>query len=451
MSKKKVAEKIPVIVRNNIVVLPQVPFDEDYEDFISAYLISAGYEVETQLIKRENKRSVLEIDIIFTTPLGEKRWIEVKSAGWSIDTLYAMAGKQKAYCPVNASLIYKDIVDDGKTEAAEKVAEQLDIELVGDTHSDLEEVSKKYPHLYSRDNEKAIPFLRLAFYIERALAKEISEERKLHKNIEAYEALSYFWRYCKHYSYFAKDASQRGLDLINVFSKYRNLTARIANMNCDGTLSNDTNIQIPENIFKRITYNCQERDVLYGSQLAELTCRLKIIRSVVDHILSPKIGSTRKTWLDRLPEQLLNLNLHHGVSLLKDNPFIGQYPHFWQVFIYLFGGFLIEEHKDEEYEILNKLTGIPLDKIDEALKVFDILFPTPSGWFVSNQYSGVYHLKHVPIPLMGIGAISRIQIFCKSKGLSTRTHYTNEYLRKDMKKWMLLTLKYIKSNARLEN
>lgn len=52
---------------------------------------------------------------------------------------------------------------------------------------------------------------------------------------------------------------------------------------------------------------------------------------------------------------------------------------------------------------------------------------------------------------MGIGAISRIQIFCKSKRLSTRTHYTNEYLRKDMKKWMLLTFKYIKSTERLEN
>lgn len=446
MAKNK-EEKIPVRVEGTIIRLPQKPFDEDYEDFIAAYLISAGYHTETQLIKRESERTVMEIDIISSDNNGNKRWFEIKSAGWSIGDLYEMAGK-KVYCDVHPAFVYKNEQD--KYDVAPIVAEKLGIELINDEKGNLEELQKKYPHLYNDANEWVIDYVRLALFIERCMAWEISENRKSHKGQEAYEALSYFWRYVKQYSYFEGDAATRGRKLIDTFDKYRNLTARMARMSEDGTMPAESDA-IPYDVFKRITYNCKQPDILYGAQLAELTCRLKILRSVVDHIVNDdkELKADVSLWIQRLPNAILNGKLHGGIHELRQHPYVKHYPHFWQVFIYVFGGFIVEDRKDEEFRIMSQLTGIPIEYIADALRAFEILFPTPGGWFVKDVYSNINHLKHVPASLRAPGVFARQNIFCVSKNIEFKAFYQNVYARKDMEKWLWLSFEYIKTRAEI--
>lgn len=446
MAKNK-EEKIPVRIKGNIIHLPEKPFDEDYEDFVAAYLISAGYHAETQLIKREKERTVMEIDIISSNIKGDKRWFEIKSAGWTTGDLYEMAGK-KIYCNVPPSFMYKKEQD--KDDVAPIVADKLGIELINDEKCDLKELRIRYPHLHNTTNEWAFNYIRLALYIERCMAAEIAENRKTHKGQEAYEALSYFWRYVKQYSYFESDAATRGRKLIETFDKYRNLTARIARMAEDGSIPAEADT-IPTHIFSRITYECKKPDILYGAQLAELTCRLKILRSIVDHIINDEKGLKEDVslWIQRLPDTILNGRLHGGIHELRRHPYVKHYPHFWQIFIYVFGGFIVEDRKNDEYKILSQLTGIPIEWIPAALNTFEILFPTPGGWFVTERYSNITHLKHMPASLRAPGVFARQYIFCVSNNISFADFYQNVYARKDMEKWLWLSFEYIKTKAQI--
>ena len=57
------------------------------------------------------------------------------------------------------------------------------------------------------------------------------------------------------------------------------------------------------------------------------------------------------------------------------------FPLFWQVFLWSWGGFLLTDCVDEQYEKLSQETGVPIAEIPLALQAFDKLFPTPGGWF----------------------------------------------------------------------
>jgi len=72
------------------------------------------------------------------------------------------------------------------------------------------------------------------------------------------------------------------------------------------------------------------------------------------------------------------------------------------------GGFYLEDRKDTEFAWLSECTGIPSDEIPRALIVYDVLFPTDGGsWVTSAGPSQCEITKMMPSPFLGIGAVHR--------------------------------------------
>lgn len=435
------------MLAGNLLKLPSKPHDQEYEDFIASYLLAAGYHVERKLIKREKKIDVLELDIVTTNYFGKsKNVFEIKSGGWGLSDLHKMFGWRNFYCNLHSTLVYLKGLESGMT-AANAVATNYDIELVDDTDATLSALKLCYPPLVGKYNSSLLAIIRFSFLVERAMEQEISNFKKYNRDKPAYTALSEFYHNVRNYSFFQPSPITRASNLIDLFRANRNITGRLANINADGTLPDDIDLRIPSDRFRQLFYQCQTQDILYVSLLAELSCRMTVLKSVVDHIIlgkSTPMGGTQD-FMQRLEEAIVNKDLNAALSELSGHKYVAKYPHFWQIFIYVFGGFIMKEFKGEEYEKLSEMTDIPVEEINNALSAFDILFPHAESWMIYDRNSQIRMMKLFPVPLRGPGVIARKMLFCDSRNIPFNSRYSNWYALNDFKKWLNLSFKYIES------
>lgn len=111
--------------------------------------------------------------------------------------------------------------------------------------------------------------------------------------------------------------------------------------------------------------------------------------------------------------------------------------------MWVFGGFILKDYEDKEYEVLSRKTGIPIEEISNALEAYQILFPRDDGWFIDLPNSSIKMMKMFPVPFMGIGAFYRKLIYTKSRKLE-HLNLSGIYTLQDLIKWYNLTEKVLK-------
>ena len=78
-----------------MAVLPDLPKGKEFEEYISALFQCAGFYVERNIIEREEKEGILELDIVATN-YDEKPpknlIIEVKSGNWGFSDIFKVKG-----------------------------------------------------------------------------------------------------------------------------------------------------------------------------------------------------------------------------------------------------------------------------------------------------------------------------------------------------------------------
>lgn len=103
------------------------------------------------------------------------------------------------------------------------------------------------------------------------------------------------------------------------------------------------------------------------------------------------------------------------IQPLSVSPTERGYPVFWQWFLWVFGGFVLNDYKEKDYELLSTKTGIPIAEIPRALESYQHLFPRSDGWFMEPSNVNVRMLKLFPVPFMGVGANYRPLMFAADK------------------------------------
>jgi hypothetical protein len=175
------------------------------------------------------------------------------------------------------------------------------------------------------------------------------------------------------------------------------------------------------------------------------------MKSAIDYKLYKEAGiggkATDKFFVKMLGSDfeidLLNIlpeSFKEGLNKISMNPHFHRYPIFWQWFMWIFGGFILKDYEEKEYEILSQKTGIPKEEIPSALESYEILFPQNDGWFLDlSPNLNIKLMKMFPVPFMGIGANYRRLIYTESKKFEdlklggTHTIY-------ELKKWNNLTV-----------
>lgn len=403
---------------SNPVELPDIPKDEDYEDYVCAHIQSSGMYIEKKIIYREVEE-LLELDIIisdFSKTSVEKYLTEVKSKKWGFSEIFKLKGWMVFLKFTNALFIIQEIRP--SQSWFRDVAKGLGVDLID--NSDLEntyECLKGYCPV--EPNKYDIESLRYSYLIERKALKKIKNLKKNNKNIESYKKLDDYWFKVNSASFF-NTAVTRTSKLFMVFVKYKNITAGICEELSNGKYPDEPVAKLGNDCFRDTFYSAND-NVYQVSLLTEHLNRITVLKCCIEQIVNRGKVSDEQFW-DRLSYLNLPGTIKQGLEEISQEEYFYRYPVFWQVFTYLMGGFILSDIKEREYELLSSRTGIPVSHIDNAFDSFNKLFPRRDGWFQQLNNSNVRFHKLFPVPFRGVGANFR------------RLIYTNDGTYDDLKK-----------------
>lgn len=146
----------------------------------------------------------------------------------------------------------------------------------------------------------------------------------------------------------------------------------------------------------------------------ELLCRINVVKCMVDYVLSPYYDPVTQlcNGLTRLHAATLQSNIYNNLEGFRTRPYFYLYPYFLQVYFFVFGGFILLDRREEEYDLLSRITKLPKENINQVFEFWNKLFPTDTNWFRQvNELSNILEFKMTPITIRGIGVNFRLHLY----------------------------------------
>ena len=394
------------------LTLSSLPSELDFEDYISAQLLLGGYTLDRSIHEKvAGAGEIFEVDVITHqyTNNDERRLLEIKSKGWDMNEVFKTAGRLLYLGIPSGAFVVQDKMDEKKYEGRKNATPRMHISMVyagkkvpTDTELDMTELYSEFGMTANMIEKNMLATIRFSYNAERCMKKRVSQLKKS-KHTEGLETLWDYSNEIQDISFEDEDPISRLHETFDVFKKYNHISARLDYEFLHGTFPEAGSCSSFE-VGRVKGYMLNEIDYLpvnYSLYL-EHRLRLYILQSCVEYLVMPK---KQQNQYDEFLKKL-----HY--NSLAGNITLGIYPRLWQLFTYLMGGFLLTDYKDKEIELLGKLSGVPMDEVEKALKVFDILFPIGgNSWMRLINYSHIERLNMMPAPMMGIGANFRRDLY----------------------------------------
>ena len=431
-----------------IISLPKLPTDTEFEDFVSAHLQAAGYFIEKSVINRE-EAEVLELDIVFTGYKADEppfeKLIEVKSGSWGFSDIFKLSGWGK-YLGINDLHLVVAKTKDNQ-DFYKKKSTDIGIDLI--LHSnDASDIHQSSLLKGIAVDQVDVSNWRFSYWVERNIQKALKHKKKSIQDKKSYLYLDDYFHTLNSGIFFSKNVIRRADILYDTYKKYPHITRKVGNELEGGDFEID-NKAIPDAIFKKTFFDC-EFTALTISTYIEHRARLAILKAAVDFSLFEKHGID-----DRIKAEIEILDLKfplnnflpttflRGLDEIKKDKYFYLYPVFWQNFLWLFGGFILEDYREQEYKLFSMKTGIPTSEINNALNAYDKLFPVTNSWFkIGDNNSNITTMNLMPVPFMGVGANYRKRIYTEDNHYNSLS-LTGTHTKNNLVKWNNLTVKVL--------
>lgn len=394
----------------------------ELEDFVAAHFVSRGAYVETGVTARDPK-DILELDIVWTNyrvPEPTRNPVEVKSGQWQLGDLFKCFGWTRYLGLPAGQFVCRHLPTRVSLESIRRICGQMSMQLV---HiEDLQKVDDHFQGIgLPAPDYPALPQLwRFSFWAQRQLLKILS------LSIEK-ETCPATARVAKDYAklindaiFFEGDVRSRVALLLDAHFNHRWLGRTAANELAGRGVNFD---EPPE--------SAEFRDALYaGKHFPVQAClylahraRLAILKAAVDYTIAKDRGELPQKFIQIFETKIdisdseVYTGFLRAIESLSGASSFRLFPTLWQVFLWSWGGFILEDRKEEEYRALSSQTGVPIDEIDIALGAFDKLFvsPTSTSWFVKPDNDSRRILKLMPAAIRGIGAFGRLSRYGKER------------------------------------
>lgn len=439
------------------ISFPDLPKDEYYEDFVAALLCAGGYYIEKRINLRD-PTNILELDVVTSKYYSnhvEKTLSEIKSAGWGISDVFKVRGWLDFLKLSKASFVCLNTNKKDFTQM-QKVAKELNIDLleikIEEKNIQKDDLLKVYNIKISDKNlyDCAVSCIRAALCCERNMVyKYLKPLAKDPNALLSYRKTNEFLdKVCDH-SFFQNNAYDRIKEVFEAFICFRNLTARMDTEKLKGEYPNTDKVSLSNGSYDTLYYTCPAvKSPLHVALYAELMCRITMLQLCIEESFRDKELLGFKKMIERIS---LPNNIKDGIATLQSShKYYYLYSHFWQIFIYVFGGFVLDEKKEDEYNMLSELTRIPVEEIPNALKAFDVLFPRTDGnqWLYTTN-SRITILQLMPPQLYGIGANFRRLIYRRDDenvgydDLNKECNFASSFTIKDLIKYNNLLIEYL--------
>ena len=430
------------------VSLPDLPKGKEFEEYISAFFQCGGFYVERNLVEREEKEELLELDIVATNYGGdtpESLVVEVKSGNWGFSDIFKVKGWLD-YLGYTQGLLLTNKPKE-KTEFYEEKANDIGVKLL-QIH-DLSKASEFLKQIVPSDKLTDVDFStwRFSYWVERNLLRYIkNQKKKFYPDKRCYQKLDEYYFLLNSGIFFTRNIVSRVDKLYRTFQDFPRISARCGSELAGESFDNRID-KLPNKIFSDTYYDCKY-NAIQISTFVEHRARLALLKNAIDYLLGKSNKEEKKTSglnFDKLRFSWLPDSFKEGMKQLEKHEYFYKYPVFWQWFMWIFGGFILNDYIEQEYEILSQKSSIPAEEIPNALESYQILFPRDDGWFMDlSPNSNIKLMKMFPVPFMGIGANYRRLLYTDAKKFEdlklTGTHTLN-----DLIKWNNLTVTVLKN------
>lgn len=430
------------------ITLPKIPKEKDYEDYVAAVLQAAGLYIERNIIYRE-EAEILELDI-FSSEFMErgviKRLIEIKSGDWGFSDIFKIRGWMTYLDYNNGAFIVqkkREHLDYYKNKAHE-----LGIDLLVHNPDDaINELCETFG-ISPAENKSVIQCIRFSYLLERKMLEYIKNLKRENPNIIGYKKLDLFFFSVNCRSFFVPDVVDRIKKLFKSFTEYTHIAAKL-NYELEHGVYDDTVKEVSGQCYND-TFFYPKLTPIHVALYVEHIARISVLKACIEYIILSSNGQYDNNSI----VAILNLttlpnNIKEGVAQIASDAYFYRYPHFWQIFTYVMGGFILKDFEKEEHELLAKLSGIPVENIPNAFRAFDILFPHPDGWQKNYPRRNITWHNLFPVPFCGIGANLRLYLHC-NKGENNyeklEEKLTGQYTLDDLVKWNNLAHQFLSMN-----
>ncbi len=404
------------------LALPQIPKDAYYEDYVAAILNAGGYYLERSVHRAENNTELLELDVVATKFMPDNidsTIIEVKSGGWGMRDVFKVNGWLHFLNLDKAAFIYQQNEKNKDEATLRDISKGLAVSLLSNKLKDdgtLEnaEINRHFGINIGDIPNHVLKAFRYSYDLERIMRDYLVYFSKEHPEFVTPKRVLTYFRNLIDTSFFISDPIDRIKYISDLSFSYRNISSIMDHeLHGEGEKTADECKDFVDffDIFFPGKMKLNPVDVALHVTLLN---RVYIIKSMVEHLLIPKkIPDTNvPEFLERLKYAQLNSNIKDGFEELNKHPYFYLYPYFFQVFFYVFGGFIMEAKHDEEYQLLSKISGLPVSEICNAFDFWDKLYPIGTSWMKEvNPHKGMTAMKLTPAPLRGVGVNFRRHLY----------------------------------------
>jgi hypothetical protein len=395
--------------------LPSRPKDQDLEDLVAAHFVSRGCFVDTRVTERLPK-DVSDIDVLWTDYREQSpkpRPVEVKSGEWGLGDLFKFYGWTRYLGLSPGQFAYAE--DPSDAALAATVCERTGIQLL--RVREPADVATAFASLGLPEPAAAyLPKLwRFSYWARRrffeALQQAIVQGVCPKAAIEAKE----YRKLINDALFFEQDPRERFTRLLEAHLRHRKLASTAA----AETEGHGADFENPARVetFKQALY--------YGRHLPVQACmylthraRLYVLKTAVDCALARRAGTLPKRFLrigeDKwdISDTALTASFSKATDEFSKYDWFPLLPTFWQVFLWGWGGFLLSDRLEREYQALAAQTGVPAEAVPKALEAFDHFFPLGGdSWLKSVSTASRKVLQQMPPALRGIGAYHRLRLY----------------------------------------
>ncbi|MEZ5446490.1 MAG: hypothetical protein R3F45_12030 [Gammaproteobacteria bacterium] len=396
-----------------MATLPSNPVESDLEDFVAAHLTARGVFVETGVTDRD-PQDILELDVVWTDydhPEAPRFPIEIKSGKWQLGDLFKFYGWTRYLDLPSGWFVCRQTAGRVQPDTIDRLGARMGIRVVhidepnnADRHFDnLGLPPPSGPELTS--------IWRYSFKAQRRLLTSLSMAIRNECCPNSARVAKDYFKVINDAIFFEPDIRARVGALLEAHFAHPKLAlSSAAEIAGKGYVPDDPPTTQE---FKSALYNGRYFPVQACLFLGH-RARLALVKAVTDYVLATRRGPLAPRILRIFGQEFELQNAGLYTAFLKaaekcsQSAHIHRYPVLWQVFLWSWGGFLLEDRRDAEYAALSQESGVPFDEIETALRLFDELFPTAGGWFARRDGSSRRVLKLMPAALRGIGAYSRL-------------------------------------------
>jgi hypothetical protein len=389
----------------------------ELEEYVAALFQATRYFVEKNIIEKEPTANILELDAVVTSyeaQYPDSIIVEAKSGAWGFADIFKLAGWM-LYLELDRGAFFASKEIEGKDSAIfQGKCKDLDISFV---HlADFKKALKPFEEggFPAITDEKLVDLWRLSYWAERNLLDRLRAQSKSNANLNGPKAILEYLHLINNGIFFTDDIRARLRELYAAYQTHPKLALGVAIEQGGGAY--DPSAVDPTNYLIREAMRTGNHLGIQTAFYAERRARLAILKTAVDHECAVEKGDIPQPKMPQMPFGMTDLSywvlpnsFREGLDTLKGHAAFKRYPLFWQVFLWGFGGFYLNDRTEIEFAWLSEQTGVPVGEVPNALQAFDILFPYPNGgsWFATPGPTHATRVKMMPFPMCGLGALQR--------------------------------------------